>query len=73
MLTTLLLTTKVAEAATLNCGVWNVISTPNIGSSYLNGVAAISAKNVWAAGAQSSVYYQTLIEHWNGTKWHVGL
>ena len=54
---------------------WSVVPSPNAGTSYnyLNGVAAVSASDVWAVG-----YYgiggstnQTLVEHWDGTAWSV--
>ena len=53
---------------------WTVVSSPTIkgGSAYtLNGVVALAANNVWAVGAynNASNIQQTLIEHWNGTKW----
>src|ERR1700680_4862350 len=75
VLTTLVLTTKVAEAAPLTCGTWSVVPSPNSGSgsNVLDGIAAVSANNDWAVGYSltSSGIYQTLIEHWNGTKWSV--
>jgi hypothetical protein len=41
--------------------------------SSLSGVAATSATNAWAVGANGGDYGpgQTLIEHWNGRKWAV--
>lgn len=54
---------------------WTIVSSPNIesGSSYLYGVTAISANDVWAVG-----YYQNpapstlpLIEHWDGSAWSI--
>ena len=54
---------------------WQVVSSPSPGTSfdYLNGVAAVSATNLWAVGysSNSGITYQTLIEHWNGTSWQV--
>src|SRR6266702_4571411 len=53
---------------------WNVVSSPNVGSyaNYLDGVAAVSANNIWAVGAyNNSVNWQILIEQWNGTNWNV--
>ncbi len=49
---------------------WSVISSPNVKSAYnvLNGVAAISSSNIWAAGYYNS---STFIEHWNGTRWSI--
>src|SRR5207249_1249822 len=53
---------------------WSVVSSPNAGirSNFLNGVAAVSANDVWAVG----YYYngsvnQTLVEHWDGASWSV--
>jgi hypothetical protein len=54
------------------CGVWNAVSSPNVGtsSSVMSGIAAISANNVWAVGSYSNGNGGlTLVEHWNGTKW----
>ncbi len=57
---------------------WSIVASPNTGTqdNALNGVSAVSSSNIWAVGSyivrtQSSFYFQTLIEHWNGTKWHV--
>jgi len=49
---------------------WSLVPSPNVGTgdNDLYGVAAISAKNVWAVGQGSG---NTLIEHWNGTRWSV--
>lgn len=71
-----------ASAATLpqhthltsQCGAWSQVASPNVGTSYnvLNGVAAISAQNVWAVGAYGNGNGSlTLVEHWNGTRWKV--
>ena len=53
---------------------WNVICNPNVGTkSQLNGVAAVSASDIWAVGfsTPSGGVQQTLIEQWNGTNWSV--
>src|SRR5712692_10063888 len=53
---------------------WNVVSNPNPGVqyNYLEGITAISARNVWTVGEQvSGSTQQTLTEHWNGSKWNV--
>jgi hypothetical protein len=54
---------------------WNVVASPNPGTSNnsLNGVAAVSATNIWAVGFQqnSGAAQQTLVEQWNGTSWNV--
>jgi hypothetical protein len=56
-------------------GSWKIVASPSPGasSSYFNGVAAISASNVWAVGVEnnSSNVPQTLIEHWNGSTWSI--
>ena len=52
---------------------WSVVPSPNFGvSSYLTGVKAIAANNVWAVGWVEQSGGQgdrTLVEHWNGTTW----
>ncbi len=53
---------------------WSVVSSPNVpGANYLNGVAVVSANDVWAVGdyINGSFINQTLMEHWNGTAWSV--
>lgn len=53
---------------------WSVISSPNsaLPNNELTGVAAASAKNVWAVGYDSdNTTTQTLIEQWNGAKWSI--
>src|SRR5207253_936224 len=45
---------------------WRVVNSPYAGS--LNGVAVVSATDVWAVGGYNG---QTLIAHWNGTAWSV--
>jgi len=62
VLIALLLAPAVAQAAA-----WTVVSSPSPGSvNDLNGVASISANDVWAVGDTNQ---QTLTEHWNGTAW----
>src|SRR5258706_5852623 len=70
ILTTLVLRAGVADAATVqNCGKWSIISSSNHGTSdSLNGVATISANDVWAVGINGP---DTLIEHWGGTQWSI--
>ena len=58
---------------------WSIVSTPNAAThtskgdyDSLQGVAAISTKNVWAVGYSgnlNAIADQTLIEHWNGSAW----
>src|SRR5215469_16442609 len=53
---------------------WSLVRSPNATTGYnlLNGVAAVSANNVWAVGqAATGNTYQTLIEHWNGATWSI--
>ena len=71
---TTLLSAGVVQAAGLSGATWRVVKSPNPGSSgnFLNGVAAISASNIWAVGGYGNgSTTQTLIEHWNGTRWQV--
>ncbi len=55
-----------------NGTVWEVVPSPNLGTSTsfneLQGVAAVSADNVWAVGQGAG---KALVEHWNGTAWKV--
>ena len=49
---------------------WSIVASPNpTGSSFtiLNGVAEVSAHNVWAVGRTN----QSLTEHWNGKQWSI--
>src|SRR5262249_52746732 len=41
--------------------------------SFLNGIAAISANDIWAVGSviTSSGQMATLTEHWDGTSWKI--
>ncbi len=56
---------------------WDLVASPNpsgSGRSLLLGVSAVSAKNVWAVGFwddESTASNDTLVEHYNGTKWKV--
>jgi hypothetical protein len=55
---------------------WSLVRNPNPGpfSDTLNGVAAISATEVWAVGESVTATNTTqpLIERWDGTAWRVG-
>ena len=56
--------------------VWHIVSSPNVGSgdNHLNGVAAVSASDIWAVGystADSNSPTLALMEHWDGTQWSV--
>lgn len=55
---------------------WSIVGSPNTSATdnFLYGVAGVSATNVWAVGATGSASQgplQTLIEHWNGTRWSI--
>jgi hypothetical protein len=56
---------------------WSVVPSPNplLGArgSYLRGVEALSANDVWAVGyiVFPVAVIQTLIEHWDGTQWTI--
>src|SRR5262249_53649888 len=64
-----LLAPAVAAAAA-----WSVVTSPSPGAlgNELNGVASVSATDVWAVGEFTNAFPgQTLTEHWNGTAWRV--
>jgi hypothetical protein len=52
---------------------WSQVPSPNVGTSDngLLGVTATSGKDAWAVGyyTDSHDVSQTLVEHWNGSKW----
>lgn len=55
---------------------WSLVTSPAVGGSsgsYIAGIVAIAANNVWAVGVNgfSKSGATTLVEHWNGTKWSV--
>lgn len=52
---------------------WHQISSPNAGSSELDGVTATSASDAWAVGygTNSSFTSISLAEHWNGSTWSI--
>src|SRR6266700_232856 len=55
---------------------WQVVKSANIGTSpTFSAVAAVSAHDIWAVGGyhnpNSNEFFQTLTEHWNGTKWSI--
>ncbi len=56
---------------------WNVVSSPNPAGKpdvELNGIAALSANDIWAVGHSGDPSYaplQTLTEHWDGTSWSI--
>jgi hypothetical protein len=69
----------VHTTSAVTCGVWNIVSSPSpgVGNASLSGVSAINTNDVWAFGSyvwtviNQVQYYQTLIEHWDGTSWSV--
>jgi hypothetical protein len=55
---------------------WRIVPSPNTGNqnNLLSGVRAAADDDVWAVGSAFIVNLsqnQTLIEHWNGTRWSV--
>jgi len=54
---------------------WTHTPSPNLASpadSSLYGIAAITAKDVWAVGGPTVVQpYHGLVEHWNGASWSI--
>jgi S-layer homology domain len=51
---------------------WNVVTSPSPGTGdKLNGVAAITSRDVWAVGEYDSSTQNTLTEHWDGNSWSV--
>jgi hypothetical protein len=53
---------------------WKIVPSANAGgpaNGGLFGVAAVSARDVWAVGSFAQGPPRTLIEHWNGARWTV--
>ena len=58
---------------------WSVVKSPNVGSpnavlnNIITEVVAISASDIWTSGdyVLGNGNSQTLLEHWNGSKWSV--
>jgi hypothetical protein len=51
---------------------WSIVTSPNpdpTGPSNLDGIAAISANDIWAVGNIGAA--KTLTEHWDGTSWSI--
>ena len=71
--------TSVAQAASVTCGTWRIVTSPNPGpgGNGLQAVATLSPTSVWAVGSQvaggskGSAVTQTLVEHFNGSHWSV--
>ena len=47
---------------------WSIVASQSPMNKYLMGVAAVSAKNIWAVGLSG---YQTVTEQWNGSQWSI--
>lgn len=65
-------------AGAAGCPAWAPVPSgnPYAGEDALDGVAVLSASNVWAVGDKSKLsegnaVFKTLIEHWNGHSWKV--
>jgi hypothetical protein len=55
-----------------NGSTWTLVASPTVSSqSFLHGVTALSAREVWAVGLSidSAGVRKTLIEQWNGSTW----
>jgi hypothetical protein len=51
---------------------WSVVASPNPttrGNSFLSGIAAVSATDIWAVGGATG--FGPVTEHWNGTSWTI--
>jgi hypothetical protein len=66
--------TSIAAPA-ITCGAWSTVASPSVpmADNFLNSIAIISARDAWAVGTYNTASNvgQTLIEHWNGSSWHV--
>ncbi len=58
-------------------GTWRIVHSSNPGSAQnnLSAISATSATNAWVVGSFSTNHFnlgaRALIEHWNGSSWHV--
>lgn len=54
---------------------WSTVTAQNIGfGPDLNAITGLSSKNFWSVGEyqdMNTFSFQTLVEHWNGTKWKI--
>lgn len=55
---------------------WTLLPTPQPGTgpNELNGADGVASDDVWAVGAYAATSagrYKTLVEHWDGSRWHV--
>lgn len=69
-------TTAASLVEQWNGSAWSIVTSP--GGPYLNGVAAVSANDIWAVGGASGRFPgipseggSGTIIHWNGTQWSV--
>ena len=54
----------------LHGAAWQRVATPHPNGEFLTGIAATSGRNAWAVGSIShSSGSDTVILHWNGTRW----
>jgi hypothetical protein len=65
---TLLIAPTAGAAATAGVRLGAPSAGPGAQRGYLDGVAALSARDAWAVGT-SDPAFQTLIDHWNGSAW----
>ncbi|MEO8971016.1 MAG: hypothetical protein ABI406_05360 [Ktedonobacteraceae bacterium] len=76
LLLTLFCGAGAANAASLKCGSWRVVPSPNQGTygDLLYSVTAITTSNVWAVGDYNLANGngpETLVEHWDGNQWTI--
>lgn len=65
-------TPRAMSRAAPACGAWTVVAVPTVpGSSELIGLTALTPHNVWAVGDYGLATARTLVEHYDGTGWHV--
>jgi hypothetical protein len=52
---------------------WHRLATPSSPKGPLRSIAVLSRSNAWAVGTRypNNSSFQTLVEHWNGTRWSV--
>ena len=76
VLAALFMNSSGSVSASFTCGGWSVVPSSNNGpyTNSLNGVAAVSASDVWAVGSyfyNNNYLSGTLTEQWNGTGWSI--
>ena len=60
--------TKKPVAISYNGTSWNAHNPPGAGA--LDGVAALSANDVWASGTSLTAPQSNVTVHWTGSAWH---